>query len=72
LHFADIHGYDSAFLVGYLCSDISDKLPPFALWPVFPSSDYYGGSDAIQVSPPNLPGSVSGWPLTFMAMDSPE
>jgi hypothetical protein len=29
----------------------SDRLPPFALWPAFPASDYYGGSDAPFVSP---------------------
>jgi len=29
----------------------SDELPPFALWPAFPTSDYYGGSDAAEVSP---------------------
>jgi hypothetical protein len=42
---------------------------PFALWPVFPTSDYYGTTDATQVSPPDLLGSVSGQPPTFMAMD---
>jgi len=31
-----------------------DELPPFALWPAFPASDYYGGSDTTQVSPPDL------------------
>jgi hypothetical protein len=47
-HFADIHGYGSATLTfGYLCIDTPDRLPPFALWPAFPTSDYYGGSDAL-------------------------
>jgi hypothetical protein len=27
-----------------------DTLPSFALWLAFPTSDYYGGSDAIHVS----------------------
>jgi hypothetical protein len=45
-------------------------LASFALWPAFPSADYYDASDAIQVSPPELLGSVSGWPPTFMAMDA--
>src|SRR5215467_2541201 len=26
-------------------------LPPFALWPAFPASDYYGGSVAVGVAP---------------------
>src|SRR5262245_61452145 len=26
-------------------------LPPFAMWPAFPASDYYGGSVAMGVSP---------------------
>ena len=47
LHFADIHGYDSAtWLLGYFCLGPSDELPPFPLWPAFPTSEYYGGSDA--------------------------
>jgi hypothetical protein len=47
LHFADIHGYGSAMLTsGYVCRDLPDRLPPFAMWPVLPTSDYYGGSDA--------------------------
>jgi hypothetical protein len=51
LHFTDIHGYDSATLApGYLCSGTPDRLPPFALWPALPASDYYGGSDAPEVS----------------------
>src|SRR4051794_13166254 len=31
-------------------------LPPFALWPAFPTSDYYGGTDATQVSLPDCRG----------------
>ena len=47
MHFADIHGYHSATLaLGYLCLGPSDELPPFPLWPAFPTSEYYGGSDA--------------------------
>src|SRR5262249_40626805 len=38
-------------LLGY-----SEKLPPFALWSVFPTSDYYGGSDAPEVSLPDCWG----------------
>jgi hypothetical protein len=26
-------------------------LPPFAMWPVFPASDYYGGSVALGLAP---------------------
>src|SRR5215210_7190515 len=26
-------------------------LPPFALWPAFPASDYYGGSVAVGLAP---------------------
>jgi hypothetical protein len=71
LHFIDFHGYIPATLAfDYLCSDVPNKLPPFALWPAFPTSDYYGGSDAVQVSPPDLPGSVSGRPPKFTPMDS--
>jgi hypothetical protein len=37
--------------IGYLCFGKYDSLPPFAMWTAFPSSDYYGGSDAPFVSP---------------------
>src|SRR5947207_244732 len=37
--------------IGYLCSGRSIRLPPFALWPAFPTSDYYGGTVTAQVSP---------------------
>jgi hypothetical protein len=48
---------------------VAFPLPPFALWPVFPTSDYYGGSDAVQAS------SADCWPLpgqppTFTLVDS--
>ena len=44
---AAIHGYHSAtWLLGYLCLGPADELPPFPLWPAFPTSEYYGGSDA--------------------------
>jgi hypothetical protein len=61
LHFTDVHGYSSATLAsGYLGSDPPDRLPPFAMRPAFPASDYYGGSDAPFVSPagcsPPCPG----------------
>jgi hypothetical protein len=45
-------------------------LVPFALWPAFPAADYYGTSDAVRVSPPDLLGSVAGQPPTFASMDS--
>ena len=35
----------------YLCFGRINHLPPFALWPAFPTADYYGGTDAPQVSP---------------------
>jgi hypothetical protein len=28
-----------------------NNLPPFAMWPAFPTSDYYGGSVAVGVAP---------------------
>ena len=31
--------------IGYLCIGLPDRLPPFAMWPALPTSDYYGGSD---------------------------
>jgi hypothetical protein len=43
---------------------------PFPLWPAFPTAEYYGTTDAAQVSLPDLLDSVSGQPPTFMAMDS--
>jgi hypothetical protein len=70
LHFADVHGLHIHHIFGYLCSETPNRLPSFALWLAFPTSDYYDGSDAAQVSPPDLPGSVSGQPLTFTPMDS--
>jgi hypothetical protein len=39
--------------LGYLCSGTPDRLLPFALWPAFPASDYYGSTDALQVSLPD-------------------
>jgi hypothetical protein len=55
-------------LIGYLCSGTPDRLRPFARWPAFPASDYYGRSDAPQVSLPDcwehpFQGSLSrsGW-----------
>jgi hypothetical protein len=43
---------------------------PFALWPAFPTSDYYGTSDAAQASPADLLASVTGQPPVFMGLDS--
>ena len=40
---------------GYLCSGSPDRLPPFALWPAFPTSDYYGDSVAVGHAPVSLP-----------------
>lgn len=40
------------------------------MWPAFPTSEYYGGSDAPHVSPAELLASVSEGPLTFLMMDS--
>src|SRR5262249_26884724 len=37
-----------------VASGIVDLLVPFALGPAFPAADYYGTSDAAQVSPPEL------------------
>src|SRR5262249_11618914 len=31
--------------------DIRTNLPPFAVWPAFPTADYYGGSVAMRVAP---------------------
>jgi hypothetical protein len=57
LHFADVDGHGSTILaLGYLCSGWIDGLPPFALWPAFPAPDYYGGTDALQVSLPDCWG----------------
>src|SRR5262249_42291528 len=39
-----------------LSPGIVDLLPPFALWSAFPASDYYGGSDAPEVSLPDCWG----------------
>src|SRR5262245_31374424 len=41
---------------GLMVLRVALPLPPFALWPAFPTSDYYGGSDAAEVSP------VDRWP----------
>jgi hypothetical protein len=35
-------------------------LAPFALWPAFPASEYYGTSDAAQVSPPDCRAPFQG------------
>jgi hypothetical protein len=43
--------------LGYLCSGTPDRLRPFALGPAFPTPDYYGRSDAPEVSPADC------WPL---------
>lgn len=32
--------------VGYICLGTPERLRPFAMWTAFPSSDYYGRSDA--------------------------
>ncbi|KGD54724.1 hypothetical protein DP49_5117 [Burkholderia pseudomallei] len=31
------------------------QLPPFAMWPAFPTSDYYGGSASLHVIGDTLP-----------------
>jgi len=31
--------------------DTQTNLPPFAVWPAFPTADYYGGSVAMRVAP---------------------
>src|SRR4051794_197938 len=31
--------------------DTRTNLPPFAVWPAFPTADYYGGSVAMRVAP---------------------
>ena len=36
-----------AYLIPYLLID----LPPFAMWPAFPASDYYGVSVAVGLAP---------------------
>jgi hypothetical protein len=46
-------------VLGYLCSGNPDRLPPFPVWPAFPASEYYGGSDAPEVSPADC------WPIRF-------
>ena len=53
-----------------VASGTVDLLVPFALGPAFPAADYYGTSDAAQVSPPELLGSVAGQPPTFTPTDS--
>src|SRR5262245_33790207 len=57
-------------LIGYLCSGTPDRLPPFAMWPAFPASDYYGGSDAPRFHRPTAGLRFKGELLTFMTMDS--
>ena len=39
-------------LIDYLCFRRTNKLSPFAMWPAFPTSDYYDDTDAPHVSPP--------------------
>jgi hypothetical protein len=48
---------------------VAFPLPPFALWPAFPASDYYGGSDSSHRSSGDCcpPGGKSP---TFTMMDS--
>src|SRR3954449_4464283 len=42
----------SAFRMSRTSTDRSSShLPPFAMWPAFPTSDYYGGSVALGLSP---------------------
>lgn len=36
------------FALGVMDPRNPNKLPPFAMWPAFPASDYYGGSDSTQ------------------------
>ena len=33
----------------------ADELPPFAVWPAFPTSDYYGGSASLHIIGDTLP-----------------
>ena len=52
LPFADVHeNFIPRWHPATSAREVSGRLPPFALWPAFPTSDYYGGSDAPQVSP---------------------
>ena len=39
-----------------------EPLPPLAMWPAFPASDYYGGS-----APPRRPQSTADLPATGLA-----
>src|SRR5215831_14253948 len=42
----------SAFCITHTSTgERSDHLPPFAMWPVFPTSDYYGGSVTLGLAP---------------------
>jgi hypothetical protein len=47
----------------------SNKLPPFAMWPVFPASDYYGGSDAAHGHWPTA-GLGIPWAASCIAIDA--
>jgi hypothetical protein len=68
----DYHGsvscFDFAFIVltskdsGYCLIQGAFPLPPFALWPAFPTSDYYEGSDSAQVS------TADCWPASSRAV----
>jgi hypothetical protein len=44
--FTGIPGTSSRLASRYLSTGLLDRLPPFALWPAFPTADYYDGSDA--------------------------
>jgi hypothetical protein len=46
LHFADIHQRFLRVNIRLPLLWNSDKLRPFAVWLAFPTSDYYGRSDA--------------------------
>jgi hypothetical protein len=52
LHFTDIHEVVHPKL-GYFTPENNDELSSFALWPAFPTSDYYDTTDAAQVSLPD-------------------
>src|SRR5262249_40054634 len=51
-HFSRVVGEPTR---GYLSRGDVRPLPPLALWPAFPTSDYYGGSEPSQVSPVDYP-----------------
>jgi hypothetical protein len=55
---------------GYLGSGGIQPLPPFALWPAFPTPDYYGGTDAFPGFTGGLSPPFQERPLTFLIVDS--